>query len=178
MPRAAIRRLPILLPLAALVLGIGLLPGPVSAQGHHGHHGLARDLGHADPAAVGVSAERLERLDAGMQRMVDDGKLAGVVTMLARNGKVAFVDSVGVQDVESGTPMAADSIFLIYSMTKPITAAALMILYEEGKWQIDEPVSNFIPEFADLRVHAGEYADGSPVHEATARRCTRRRPAR
>ena len=72
--------------------------------------------------------------------------------MLARNGKIAFVDSVGVQDVESGTPMAADSIFLIYSMTKPITAAALMILYEEGKWQIDEPVSNFIPEFADLRV--------------------------
>ena len=175
MPRAAVRRLPILLPLAALVLGIGLLPaGPASAQGHHGHHGLARDLGHADPAAVGLSAERLERLDAGMQRMVDEGKLAGVVTMLARNGKVAFVDSVGVQDVESETPMSADSIFLIYSMTKPITAAALMILYEEGKWQIDEPVSNFIPEFADLRVHAGEYADGSPVHEAATRSMTMR----
>ncbi len=175
MPRAAIRRLPILLALPALVLGIGLLPaGPASAQGHHGLHGLARDLGHADPAAVGLSAERLERLDAGMQRMVDEGKLAGVVTMLARNGKVAFVDSVGVQDVESETPMAADSIFLIYSMTKPITAAALMILYEEGKWQIDEPVSNFIPEFADLRVHAGEYADGSPVHEAATRSMTMR----
>ena len=175
MPRAAIRRLPILLPLAALVLGIGLLSaGQASAQGHHGHHGLARDLGHADPAAVGLSAERLERLDAGMQRMVDEGQLAGVVTMLARNGKIAFVDSVGVQDVESETPMAADSIFLIYSMTKPITAAALMILYEEGKWQIDEPVSNFIPEFADLRVHAGEYADGSPVHEAATRSMTMR----
>ena len=172
MPRAAIRRLPILLALPVLVLGIGLLPaGPASAQGHHG---LARDLGHADPAAVGLSAERLERLDAGMQRMVDEGKLAGVVTMLARNGKVAFVDSVGVQDVESETPMATDSIFLIYSMTKPITAAALMILYEEGKWQIDEPVSNFIPEFADLRVHAGEYADGSPVHEAATRSMTMR----
>lgn len=172
MPRAAIRRLPILLALPALVLGIGLLPaGPASAQGHHG---LARDLGHADPAVVGLSAERLERLDAGMQRMVDEGKLAGVVTMLARNGKIAFVDSVGVQDVESETPMAADSIFLIYSMTKPITAAALMILYEEGKWQIDEPVSNFIPELADLRVHAGEYADGSPVHEAATRSMTMR----
>jgi CubicO group peptidase (beta-lactamase class C family) len=164
--------LPILLALPALVLGIGLLPaGPASAQGHHG---LARDLGHADPAVVGLSAERLERLDAGMQRMVDEGKLAGVVTMLARNGKIAFVDSVGVQDVESETPMAADSIFLIYSMTKPITAAALMILYEEGKWQIDEPVSNFIPELADLRVHAGEYADGSPVHEAATRSMTMR----
>ncbi len=172
MPRAAIRCSPILLALPALVLGIGLLPvEPAAAQGHHG---LARDLGHADPAVVGLSAARLERLDAGMQRMVDEGKLAGVVTMLARNGKIAFVDSVGVQDVESGTPMAADSIFLIYSMTKPITAAALMILYEEGKWQIDEPVSNFIPEFADLRVHAGEYADGSPVHEAATRSMTMR----
>ena len=175
MPRSAIRRLPILLPLAALVLGIGLLSvEPVAAQGHHGHHALARDLGHADPAAVGLSAERLARLDAGMQRLVDEGKLAGVVTMLSRNGKVAFVDTVGVQDVESGAPMAADSIFLIYSMTKPITAAALMMLYEEGKWQIDEPVSNFIPELADLRVHAGEYADGSPVHEAATRSMTMR----
>ena len=174
MPRAVIRRR---LPLpAALVLAVGLSPaGPVAAQGHHaGHHAAARDLGHAAPAAVGLSAARLERLDAGMQRMVDEGKLAGVVTMLARNGKVAFVDSVGVQDVESGAPMAADSIFLIYSMTKPVTAAALMMLYEEGKWQIDDPVSDFIPEFADLRVHAGEYADGSPVHEAASRSMTMR----
>ena len=178
MPRAATRRhrLPLFLTLAALVLGIGLLPvEPLAAQEHHhGLHAAARDLGHVDPAAVGVSAERLERLDAGMQRMVDEGKLAGIVTVLARNGKVAFVDSVGVQDVESGTPMAADSIFLIYSMTKPVTAAALMMLYEEGKWQINDPVSRFIPELADLRVHAGEYADGSPVLEAAARSMTMR----
>lgn len=178
MPRAVIRRRrsPLPLTLAALVLGIGLLPvEPVTAQEHrYGRHAAARDLGPADPAAVGLSAARLERLDAGMQRMVDEGKLAGVVTMLARNGKVAFVDSVGVQDVESGAPLAADSIFLIYSMTKPVTAAALMMLYEEGKWQIDDPVSDFIPEFADLRVHAGEYADGSPVLEAAARSMTMR----
>lgn len=177
MPRAVIRRrLPLSAALAALVFAIGLSPaGPVAAQGHRfGHHAASRDLGHAAPAAVGLSAARLERLDAGMQRMVDEGKLAGIVTMLARNGKVAFVDSVGVQDVESETPMAADSIFLIYSMTKPVTAAALMMLYEEGRWQIDDPVSDFIPEFADLRVHAGEYADGSPVHEAAARSMTMR----
>ena len=178
MPRAVTRRprLPLFLTLAALVLAIGLLPvEPLAAQEHHhGHPAAPRDLGHADPAAVGVSAERLERLDAGMQGMVDDGKLAGIVTMLARNGKVAFVDSVGVQDVESSTPMAADSIFLIYSMTKPVTAAALMMLYEEGKWQINDPVSRFIPELADLRVHAGEYADGSPVVEAAARSMTMR----
>ena len=120
-----------------------------------------RDLETVAPADVGLSADRLGRLDAAMQAMVDDGKLAGVVTMLARHGKIAFVDVVGVQDIESQRPMARDSIFRIFSMTKPITGVAMMMLYEEGKWRLNDPVSRYIPEFRDLKVHVGENSDGS-----------------
>ena len=132
------------------------------------------DLETVDPSSVGLSAERLERLDAGMQRMVDEGQLAGVVTLLARHGKIAFADVVGVQDVESQRPMARDSIFRIFSMTKPITGVAMMMLYEEGKWRMNDPVSRYIPEFGDLKVHVGENSDGSMrlenlEHEITMR---------
>ena len=140
---------------------------PVAAE-----RAAARDLETADPAQVGVSAERLERLAAGMQAMVDDGKLAGVVTLLARGGKLVHAHVAGVQDVESGAPMRRDSIFRIYSMTKPITGVALMILYEEGKWRLNDPVSRYIPGFADLKVHAGDNADGSPRLEDARRGMT------
>ena len=100
---------------------------------------VARDLAMADPVEVGISTERLQRLDAGMQGMVDDGRLAGVVTMLARHGKVAFVDVAGKQDLDTGMAMARDSIFRIYSMSKPITGVAMMMLYEEGKWRLNDP---------------------------------------
>ena len=90
----------------------------------------ARDLETVDPSSVGVSARRLERLTAGMQGMVDGGNLAGVVTLMARGGKLVHVHVAGVQDVESGAPMERDSIFRIYSMTKPITGVALMMLYQ------------------------------------------------
>ena len=135
---------------------------------------VAGELSMVDPAVVGLSAARLERLDAGMQRMVDEGKVAGVVTMLARKGHVAFVDSAGVQNVETGTPMSADTVFQIYSMTKPVTGVAMMMLYEEGKWRLNDPVSDYIPEFAELQVHVGEHADGSPVLEAANRSMTMR----
>lgn len=110
-----------------------------------------RDLAVVDPAEVRIDAERLERLDAGMQAMVEDGKLAGIVTMLARHGKVAFVDTVGVENVDTGDPLTRDSIFAIFSMTKPIIRTAMMMLYEEGKWRLNDPVSRYIPEFADLK---------------------------
>ena len=122
----------------------------------------ARDLTKVDPGEVGVSAKRLERLTAGMQGMVDDGRLAGVVTLMARGGKLVHVHVAGVQDIESGAPMKRDSIFRIYSMTKPITGVALMMLYEEGKWRLNDPVSRFIPGFAELKVHDGDRANGQP----------------
>ena len=136
---------PALIAVAVLIVG-----SPVAAQHHE--HDAERDLRHADAPSVGLSADRLERLDAAMQQMVDDGKLAGVVTMLARHGQKAFVDAAGVQSVGDETPMSADSIFLIYSMTKPITGLAMMMLYEEGKWRLNDPVSQHIPEFASLKV--------------------------
>ena len=151
---------------AAVALGTGFLSvAPLAAA-------RAADLETADPSEVGVSAKRLERLDAGMQRLVDEGKLAGVVTLLARHGKVVFVDAVGKQDVSAGTPMARDTIFRIYSMTKPITGVAMMLLHEEGKFRLSEPVSKYIPGFADLKVHIGDRADGSPRLEDADRSMT------
>ena len=137
-------------------------PEPTAAAPAAAERTAARDLEAVDPADVGVSAKRLERLTAGMQGMVDDGKLAGVVTLMARGGKLVHVHVAGVQDIESGAPMERDSIFRIYSMTKPITGVALMMLYEEGKWRLNDPVSRFIPGFADLQVHDGDRANGEP----------------
>lgn len=121
---------------------------------------LAMAAGHelpvAKPENVGMSAERLARLPAGMKALVDEGRLAGVVTMVARHGKVVEFDAVGKRDIAAGAPMQKDSIFRIYSMTKPITGVAMMILFEEGKWQLNDPVSKFIPEFANLKVFATE----------------------
>ena len=121
---------------------------------------LARDLGMVDPAAVGVSAERLDRLDAAMQAMVDDSKLAGVATMLARHGKVVFTDAVGKLDVTKDASVELNSIFRIYSMTKPVVGIAMMMLHEEGKWQLNDPVSKYIPAFGGLKVYTGQDADG------------------
>ncbi len=147
----------LVIPALAFVVGAALVTvTPTSTV-----RAAGTDLETVDPAEVGLSAERLERLDAGMQAMVDEGKLAGVVTLLARHGKVAFVDVAGVQDIESQRPMARDSIFRIFSMTKPITGVAMMMLYEEGKWRLNDPVSRYIPSFAGLKVHTGENADGS-----------------
>ncbi len=135
---------------------------------------LDRDLATVNPAEVGISPERLERLDAGMQKMVDDGQLAGVVTMLARYGKVAFVDVAGMQNIGTGAPMRRDSIFRIYSMSKPITGVAMMMLFEEGKWRLNDPVSKYIPAFADLKVHVGGRPSGSLRLEDARRSMTMR----
>ena len=154
--RLAIVLLAVFAAVAALPAGFGPA-APLAAES-----AAARDLEAVAPTDVGVSAKRLERLAAGMQEIVDDGKLAGVVTLLARGGKLVHAHVAGVQDVDSGTPMARDSIFRIYSMTKPITGVALMMLHEEGKWRLNDPVSRYIPGFANLKVHVGDNGDGSP----------------
>ena len=142
---------------SGLVVGCTLESAPIAAEDE-----ASRDLATVDATDVGVSTQRLERLAAGMQGMVDDGNLAGVVTLMARGGKLVHAHVAGVQDIESGAPLERDSIFRIYSMSKPITGVALMMLYEEGKWRLNEPVSRYIPGFADLKVHDGDSADGSP----------------
>ena len=121
----------------------------------------------ATAESVGFAPGALEKMDAGMQDLVDKKHLAGIVTLVARKGKVVQHKAYGVASLESGAPMALDTIGRIYSMTKPITGVAMMMLHEEGKWQPSDPIARHIPEFANLKVYAGE-KDGQPVLEDPA----------
>ena len=114
----------------------------------------AATLPTAKPEAVGMSSTRLERFPEGMKALVDQGKLAGVVTAVARHGKLIEFEASGKRDLAANAPMQKDSIFRIYSMSKPITGVAMMMLFEEGKWQLNDPVAKYIPEFANLKVFA------------------------
>lgn len=114
----------------------------------------------ASPESVGFTREGLAKLDAHMQGLVDKGHLPGVTTMLVRHGKVVNYQVHGKKGFD-GPPMTKDTIFRIYSQTKPVTGVAMMILYEEGKWKLDDPVSKYIPEFASLRVFKAVNPDGS-----------------
>jgi CubicO group peptidase (beta-lactamase class C family) len=132
----------------------------------------APDLAGSKPEALGFSSERLERLHAAMQREVDEKQLAGIVTILARHGKVVEERAYGKKDLASGAPMTKDTIFRIFSMTKPVTGVAMMLLYEEGKWRPSDPISQYIPEFAHLKVFKGVDSSGNmiledPVHPPT-----------
>ena len=111
------------------------------------------------PEGVGLSSARLERLGKVMQQYIDRGSFAGIVTLIARKGQVAHLQSFGVQDLETRRAMSAETIFRIYSMTKPITSTAAMMLCEEGKLRLADPVSRYIPEFKDAQVMAAR-SDG------------------
>jgi CubicO group peptidase (beta-lactamase class C family) len=106
----------------------------------------------ARPEDVGMSSERLARIRTGMQRYVDSGMVPGVVTLVARRGRVVHFEAVGYRDVEAKAPMTIDTIFRIASMTKPIASVALMTLYEEGHFLLNDPISKFLPEFANMKV--------------------------
>jgi CubicO group peptidase (beta-lactamase class C family) len=106
----------------------------------------------ASPESVGMSSERLKRIDTLMQRYIDDQMVAGTVTLVARKGKVVHFNAQGLKDVETNQPMRKDAIFRMASMTKPIASVALMMLYEEGWFQLDDPIANFLPEFSNMQV--------------------------
>jgi CubicO group peptidase (beta-lactamase class C family) len=108
-----------------------------------------------DPAAAGFDARRLLRIDRHYQRYVDEGKLPGFLAVIARDGRIVHVARGGLRDVEAGTPVEIDTLFRIYSMTKPITSVAAMMLWEEGAFELKDPVQRFIGAFADARVWAG-----------------------
>ncbi|MDA0166573.1 beta-lactamase family protein [Solirubrobacter ginsenosidimutans] len=108
-----------------------------------------------DPAEAGFAADRLARIDRHYQRYVDEGKLSGFLAVIARDGRLVHVAKGGLRDVEAGTPVEDDTVFRIYSMTKPITSVAAMMLWEEGAFELKDPVERFIPAFADARVWAG-----------------------
>ncbi len=114
----------------------------------------------ATPEAAGMSSERLERLDEAMQQLVDDGKLAGIVTMISRHDRIVHEKAFGHRDIAADDPLETTDIFRIYSMTKPITGVALMMLYEEGKFRLSDPVEKYIPEFKGMQVVAEERPTG------------------
>ena len=133
-----------------------------------------RDLAVAPPESVGISPERLRRLDQAMKSLVDEKRIAGVDTLLERHGKVVNFNAVGKLDVKKPEPLQKDSIFRIYSMTKPVTGVAMMMLYEEGKWRLEDPVARHIPELARLKVYTGKNEDGTPKLEDAKRSMTMR----
>ena len=141
-----------------LFVGAACGPAEVSDDGDAAAAGSAKGtvweagLPMGMPGDVGMSSERLARIRPAMQAYVDDGRVAGVMTMVARRGKVVHWETVGMRDLEAGDPLEPDDLFRIYSMTKPVTTVAAMILVEEGEVTLEDAVSKFIPEFADVTV--------------------------
>jgi CubicO group peptidase (beta-lactamase class C family) len=113
-----------------------------------------RELRTTSPKSVGLSQERLDRITTLMRKHVDEGLLAGAVAMVARDGRIAYLQSAGMQDKERRVKMNRDTIFRIASMTKPVTSVAVMMLYEEGHFQLKDPISKYIPEFRAVKVLA------------------------
>jgi CubicO group peptidase (beta-lactamase class C family) len=112
----------------------------------------AQDLPQATPQEVGLSADKLDRIQSIVQAAVDKNQTAGAVVLVARRGKIARWEAFGKMDLKTGAAMRPDAIFRIYSMTKPITTVAALLLVEEGKCKLDDPVSQYLPEFKGLRV--------------------------
>ena len=139
---------------AALLVAV---PATVFGQG----------LPQTSPEQVGLSSERLARIEAIMQAHVDDGRIAGAVGLVARRGKVAYLESWGLRDMGRGASMETDAIFRIYSMTKPITSVAVMLLFEEGRFFLNDPVGRYLPELRALEV-------ALPPDSASGERITRR----
>ena len=112
---------------------------------------------------VGFSAPRLRRIDDWMRRWVDSGKLPGLSVLVSRQGQIAYENWYGQADIARGLPMAPETIVRIYSMTKPLTSAAIMMLYEEGRFQLDDPIANVLPYFRQSTVWTGEGQDPAPA---------------
>ena len=126
-------------------------------------------LPKADAESVGFSAQGLQRLDKSMHALVDEGELSGIVTCVARHGRIVHQNAYGKRDIENNKPMQMDTIFRLYSMSKPVTGVAMMILYEEGKWYPSDPLAMHFPEFKDLMVHTGVDDQGKDILEKPKR---------
>lgn len=131
----------------------------IDAAAHAGPRNLS--VKAATPEDLGFDSARLKKLDDYMQNVVTSGRVAGMTTLLARHGQIVSFNTWGKANLETGADLKADSIFRIYSMTKPVTGVAMMILFEEGKWRLDDPVTRFVPEFKTLRVVKSIKADGT-----------------
>jgi CubicO group peptidase (beta-lactamase class C family) len=120
---------------------------------------------------AGMSTARLKRLDEHFHQLVDAGKIAGVVTWISRRGELVHEDAYGLADIDAKRPMTKDSYFYVYSMTKPIASVALLMLYEEGRFQLSDPIAKFLPELASLKLYAGD-AGGRMILKEPARQPT------
>jgi CubicO group peptidase (beta-lactamase class C family) len=118
------------------------------------------------PQELGFSDARLQRIAPVMQAYIDQGKLAGTLIMVARNGQIAYINAQGMMDKEAKKPMREDTIFRIYSMTKPITAVAAMTLWEQGKFHMNDPISNYLPEFEKMKVYVSGAGEEMIVEDA------------
>ncbi|MBO0785827.1 MAG: beta-lactamase family protein, partial [Actinobacteria bacterium] len=116
-----------------------------------------------EAAEAGLDPDRLRRIDRHFARYVDDGRLPGWLVTVSRRGRLAHASWYGSRDLEAGLPVEPDTLWRIYSMTKPVTSVAAMMLWEEGRFELTDPVSRFIPSFADVRVYTG----GSEVRQVT-----------
>jgi len=125
------------------------------------------DVQH-DPADVGVDAGRLARIDTHLRRYVDDGRLAGWQVHVTRRGQTVHSSVHGSRDLEAGTPVEPDTLWRIYSMTKPVTAVVAMQLYEQGRLRLNDEVARYLPDFADMRVLVGGNADQPKTVPATS----------
>ncbi len=132
----------------------------------------AKDPKTVAPETLGFSSERLARIDKAMQEDIDQKKTGGIVVLVARHGKIAYHKAFGMADIESGKKMQTDSIFRLYSMTKPVTSAALLTLYEEGKFQLTDPLEKYIPAFKDVKVYVKTDDKGTMVLEEPKRKIT------
>jgi len=132
---------------------------------------FAQELPTAKPESVGLSSERLDRISTVVQRNIDDKRIAGAVTLVMRRGRVAWFKPQGMMDREAGKAMRPDTIFRICSMTKPITSVAVMMLYEQGYFLLDDPISKFLPEFKNPKVLV-KPATGEPYSIPTSREIT------
>ena len=118
-----------------------------------------------DPAEVGLDPARLQRLDRRLARWVDGGRLPGFLVTVARHGRLVHVGRAGLRDVERGLPVEPGTRWRIFSMTKPVTSVAAMMLYEEGAFALTDPISTWLPEFAETRVYVA-----GPAAKPTSRR--------
>src|SRR5262245_12257958 len=133
----------------------------------------AGELPTAKPEDVGLSSEKLQQAQAAVRKVIKDGEVSGAIILVARHGKIVFFEAQGVRDVATGKPMERTTICRIYSMSKPVTTVAAMILWEEGRFKLDDPVSEYLPEFKGVKVFAGGTADipqlAEPRREMTVR---------
>jgi len=153
---------------AALAMGASLTFGQVL-------HADTRWPEQADgAAAAGFAPETIEQLDAAMEKLVSDQDVAGIIWLLAKDGKIATFETAGMGSIEDKLPMEQDALFRIYSMTKPVTGVALMMLHEQGLWDFDDPVSKFVPELANLQVMVRHNEAGEMELEPLTRQPTMR----